>query len=400
MIAVLLAGMVMGGLLSAALITRNLPAAQEQAVATESDGSSQLLLSPSAQQKLGRLRRMINQYYYKADDLTTDQLEEGLYKGLLKALDDRYSVYYTADEYKKVTESITGQYCGIGAYLSTDLSSGYPKISGVMEGSPAQEAGLRENDIIYEVDGMDIDDMELDEVVSYVRGEEGTDVVLTIVRSTEYDTIDVTVTRRVIDSPTVESKVLDDQIGYLRIASFDTVTTDQFTENLESLYDQNIKGLIIDLRGNPGGDVDVVTAICNELLPEGLVFYMEERSGERTDFTCDGKNEIQIPLAVLVNGNSASAAEIMSGAIQDAGVGTVIGTQTYGKGVVQGLWDLPDGSAVKITVGNYFTRDGHNINGIGITPDVELELDAQAYLEDGTDNQLDKAIEIVKKGIK
>lgn len=349
-------------------------------------------INTASMQKLQMLERQINAKYYQADSLTTEQLEDGMYKGLLESLDDPYSTYYTAEEVEDLAQSLEGTYSGIGAYISTDQDTNYAKISGVIADSPAEAAGLLANDIIYKVDGEDTFGLSLDEVVSRVRGEKGTDVTLTIARSGETDYLEFTITRDDVDSPTVSSQVLDDDIGYLQITEFDGVTTNQFKKELQSLYDENVKGLIIDLRNNPGGDVDVVTAIANEIIPEGLVFYMEDRDGKRTEYTADGKNAITIPLVVLVNGNSASASEILTGAVQDSGCGTVVGTQTYGKGVVQSVYSLLDGTAVKLTIANYYTRGGNNINKVGITPDVEVELDAEQYLKDGTDTQLQTAI--------
>lgn len=354
--------------------------------------ASDSAINTASMQKLQMLERQINAKYYQADSLTTEQLEDGMYKGLLESLDDPYSTYYTAEEVEDLAQSLEGTYSGIGAYISTDQDTNYAKISGVIADSPAEAAGLLANDIIYKVDGEDTFGLSLDEVVSRVRGEKGTDVTLTIARSGETDYLEFTITRDDVDSPTVSSQVLDDDIGYLQITEFDGVTTNQFKKELQSLYDENVKGLIIDLRNNPGGDVDVVTAIANEIIPEGLVFYMEDRDGKRTEYTADGKNAITIPLVVLVNGNSASASEILTGAVQDSGCGTVVGTQTYGKGVVQSVYSLLDGTAVKLTIANYYTRGGNNINKVGITPDVEVELDAEQYLKDGTDTQLQTAI--------
>lgn len=361
------------------------------------DDSSGSAINSATIQKLQMLEEQIDQNYYQADSLTKEQKADGLYKGLFESLNDPYSVYYTAEEVEDLTESLTGTFSGIGAYISLDQTSGYPKISGVIAGAPAEAAGLLANDIIYEVDGENVSGQSLDEVVSKVRGEKGTDVTLTIVRTGETDYLKITITRDDVDAETVTSKVLEDGIGYLQITEFDTVTTDQFTEQLQNLYDQDIKALILDLRDNPGGDVDVVTAVADHIIPEGLIFYMEDRDGNQTSYSTDDEFEIQIPLAVLVNGNSASASEILTGAIQDSGCGTVIGTQTYGKGVVQTVYQLLDGTAVKLTVADYYTRGGNNINKVGITPDIEVELDAEAYLEDGSDNQLQTAIETLQK---
>lgn len=359
------------------------------------DGSNSVV-NASSVDKIRLLEQWIESKYYLADEVTQEQLEDGLYKGLVNSLDDPYSQYYTEDEIEELQQSIEGTYSGIGAYIGSDAETGYPKITGVIADSPAEAAGLLADDIIYKVDGENTGTMDLDEVVSHVRGEKGTDVTLTIARSTEVEYLEITITRDEVNSPTVTSEVLQDDIGYLQITEFDGVTTDQFRSHLQSLYDQDIEGLILDLRNNPGGDVDVVTAIANEIIPEGLIFYMEDREGNRTEYTADGKNTISIPLVVLVNGNSASASEILTGAIQDSGCGTIVGTQTYGKGIVQSVYSLRDGTAVKLTIANYYTRNGNNIHKIGITPDIVVELDGEQYLEDGTDNQLQTAIETIE----
>lgn len=364
------------------------------AVILASSGDS--AVNTATMQKLMMLENQIKSKYYQADSVTSEQLEDGLYKGLLESLNDPYSTYYTAEEVEELAQSLEGTYSGIGAYISTDQDTSYAKISGVIADSPAEAAGLLANDIIYKVDGEDTYGLSLDEVVSRVRGEKGTDVTLTIAREGEIDYLEFTITRDDVDSPTVSSEVLDDGIGYLQITEFDGVTTNQFKEALQGLYDQDIKALVLDLRNNPGGDVDVVTAIANEIIPEGLVFYMEDSDGKRTEYTADGKDAIEIPLVVLVNGNSASASEILTGAVQDSGCGTVVGTRTYGKGVVQSVYSLMDGTAVKLTIANYYTRGGNNINKVGITPDIEVELDAEQYLKDGTDTQLQQAISTLK----
>ena len=277
------------------------------------------------------------------------------------------------------------------------LTDGTNFSSGVIKNSPAEAAELMEGDIISKVDGEDMAGLELDEVVSHIRGPEGTKVTLTLIRNGE--TLEVELTRAQVNTPTVESEMKEDGIGYLQITEFDDVTVDQFTENFNSLKEQGMKGLIIDLRGNPGGSVDTVCAVAKQLLPQGMIFYMEDKDGKRTEYTCDGA-DFDLPLVVLVNEYSASASEILSGAIKDAGIGKLVGKKTYGKGIVQSVIGLGDGSAVKLTIANYYTRNGNDIHLKGIEPDVEVELDSDAYLEDKTDTQLDKAIEVLKEEMK
>ena len=357
-------------------------------------GGSASAVNEKAVDKLKLLEQYVDYYYYKTDEVTPEQKENGMYKGLLSSLGDVYSCYYTPEEYEQLTQQTEGIYSGIGAYVSKDVETGACVISGVIKDSPAAASQLREGDIISKVDDEDVIGLELDEVVARIRGEEGTTVKLTIVRGGE--TIDLEIMRAKVNSPTVDSRMLEDGIGYLQITEFDNVTVSQFEENMESLKSQDMKGLIIDLRGNPGGNVTSVCAIAEQLLPEGLVFYMEDKNGKRTEYPCKGA-DFDLPLVVLTNEYSASAAEILSGAVKDAGIGKLVGKKTFGKGIVQNIIPLEDGSAIKLTVANYYTRGGHDIHLKGIEPDVEVELDADKYLEDGTDTQLDKAVEVMKE---
>ena len=342
--------------------------------------------------KLSVLEQYIDYFYYKSSEITEEEKENGMYKGLFESLGDVYSCYYTPEEYKLLEEQTQGVYYGIGAYVSRDVETGFCAISGVIKNSPAEEAGLMEGDIIYKVNGEDMTGLELDEVVSNIRGEEGSEVTLTLVRDGK--NMEVTLTRARVNTPTVDSEMLEDGIGYLQITEFDDVTTEQFNENMAQLKAEGMKGLIIDLRGNPGGNVTTVCAIAEQLLPEGLIFYMEDKDGNKTEYKCEGA-DFDLPLVVLVNEYSASAAEILSGAVKDAGIGKLVGKKTFGKGIVQNVIPLEDGSAIKLTIANYYTRGGNDIHLRGVEPDVEVDLDTDAYLDDGTDTQLDKALEIL-----
>ena len=354
-------------------------------------------LNDEAIEKLNVLEKYIDDYYYKSSEVTKEDRQNGMYRGLFESLGDAYSCYFTPEEYQQLKEDTQGVYFGIGAYVSKDVETGAAVISGVIKNSPAEAAELMEGDIISKVDGEDMAGLELDEVVSHIRGPEGTKVTLTLIRNGE--TLEVELTRAQVNTPTVESEMKEDGIGYLQITEFDDVTVDQFTENLNSLKEQGMKGMIIDLRGNPGGSVTTVCAVAEQLLPRGLIFYMEDKNGKRTEYTCKGA-DFDLPLVVLVNEYSASASEILSGAIKDAGIGKLVGKKTYGKGIVQSVIELYDGSAVKVTIANYYTRNGNDIHLKGIEPDVEVELDSDAYLEDKTDTQLDKAIEVLKEEMK
>lgn len=344
-------------------------------------------------QKLRTLESAIDIYYYK-EGLNYEELQEGMLSGLVEALNDPYSEYYTKEELEKVTQDNEGIYYGIGAYVSMDTTLSMPKISGVIADTPAEEAGLRENDVITAVGEVSTYQMTTEEAVTYIRGEEGTTVDLTIYREGEPDYLQFTVERRKVESPTVESEMKGD-IGYIRITGFEEVTVHQFSDAYKALNEQGMKGLIIDVRSNPGGLLTSVLEISRQILPKGRIVYTEDKYGQKNEYTCDGKNEIDIPLVVLINGNSASASEILAGAVQDYGIGTIVGTTTYGKGVVQNIFALSDGSAVKLTISNYFTPNGNNIHGIGIVPDVEVELDADKYYDEGVDTQIEKALEVL-----
>ena len=362
--------------------------------------SADSIVSDDTVEKLEALEEVIDQYYYRDEDIDTEAMIEGMYAGLVDSLGDPYSVYYTAEEWQQMMEETEGIYYGIGAYVSLDTTTGFAKISGVIANTPAEESGLRENDIIYLVDGETTQGYELTEVTSMIKGEEGTTVHLTIYREGEADYLEMDVTRRKIESPTVTYEMYDNGIGYIQITEFDDVTTDQFAEALAVIKGSDAKGLILDLRSNPGGSLPVVVDIARLILPKGMIVYTEDKYGERDEYTCDGKHELDIPLVVLINGNSASASEILAGAIKDYGKGTLIGTTTFGKGIVQRVLPLTDGTALKLTISSYYTPNGNNIHGIGIDPDIECVFDSDAYYEDGVDNQLERAKQEIEKMIR
>lgn len=354
------------------------------------------LVNEESLEKLEAIEDVIEEYYYKDEDIDTEAMIDGMYAGVVESLGDPYSVYYTAEEWNQLMQETEGIYYGIGAYISLDPATSLAKISGVIPDTPAEEAGLRENDIIYQVDGESVQGLELSEIVSRVKGEEGTTVHLTLIREGETDYLEVDVDRRKIESPTVSYEMYDDGTGYIRITEFDDVTVDQFQTALDAVKEAGATGLILDLRSNPGGSLSAVVDIAQQILPKGLIVYTEDKKGQREEFTCDGKNELQIPLVVLVNGNSASASEILAGAIKDYGIGELVGTTTFGKGIVQRILPLTDGTALKLTISAYYTPKGNNIHGIGIEPDIECEFDAESYYDNGVDNQLEKAKEEIK----
>ncbi|MDE7224875.1 MAG: S41 family peptidase [Acetatifactor sp.] len=367
---------------------------QDSRQASAGNSSQEGTLSEAVADKIDTLEYMIERYYYK-DGISREDLENGIYQGLMNAVGDPYTNYFTKDDFETFMEQATGAYYGIGAYVAQDKERNYPKINSPIPGSPAEEVGLRPDDIIYEVDGVSTYDMDLDKVVSLIKGEEGTSVKITIYRDGEY--LDVTVKRRQVEIPTVEQEMLGDGMAYIRIVEFDDVTPGQFETALQASRNSGMKGLVLDLRGNPGGSVNAVVDIARMLLPEGIVVYTENKYGDRENYSCDGSNEFKPPLGVLVDGNSASASELLSGAIQDYEKGILVGTTTFGKGIVQQMLSLRDGSAIKITISSYYTPKGRNIHGIGIEPDVECPFDGEAYYGSGYDNQLEKAKEVLQE---
>ncbi len=349
-------------------------------------------------QKINLLKAAIEHYY--VEDLDEDVLADGLYSGLMKSLGDPYAEYYTPEQWIALQNSTEGIYYGIGAYMKKDTVTGYPMITGIIRNTSAEEAGISINDYVYKVDGTDVFDMNLSDVTGMIKGPEGTTVELTIIRPSTGEELSITLERRKVETPTVEYKMLEGNIGYISIAEFDAVTVDQFAEALATVKGNDMEGLILDLRGNPGGNLSAVVEIARMLLPKGLVVYTEDKYGERKEYDCDGSRCIDVPMIVLINGGSASASEILAGAIKDYGIGTLLGTTTYGKGIVQRLIALDDGSAIKLTVSHYYTPLGNDIHKVGIVPDVELEFDAEAYKEDETDNQLNRAIEMLQEKIR
>ena len=258
--------------------------------------------------------------------------------------------------------------------------------------------GIKAGDVITAIDGEDITDAELSDVVSMIKKKQDEDVVLTVQRQGE-DTQEITVKVSDVELPSVFGEMLDENTGYIQITEFKGVTAQQYEETFADLKDQGMTRLIVDLRDNPGGLLNIVCDILRDILPEGLIVYTEDKNGNRSEETCDGKNPLDMSLAVLVNGNSASASEIFAGAVKDYGIGTIVGTTTYGKGVVQSIRQLSDGSAVKLTVANYYTPNGNSINKTGIEPDVEVELDAslvnETEISHDEDNQLQEALKVL-----
>ncbi len=337
-----------------------------------------------AQQKVALILRLIESNYLQ--DVDEASITNGMLKGMLEGIDDDYADYYSAEEYTEIKNSTNGDYRGVGMIMQQDSTTGIVTIMGVYEDTPAEQAGIVAGDILVKVDDMVCAETELDDVVDSIKNGEAEQVHMVLSRNdVEYE---VDVDKGDIEIPVVGSTLLEDNIGYLRITQFTAQTSDQFAEEYASLQDQGMEAMIVDLRSNPGGLLTSVVKTLQQILPEGLIVYTETKDGTRTEYTCDGDTPIDIPLVVLVNGSTASAAEIFAGAVQDYGVGTLIGTQTYGKGIVQKTFPFTDGSAVKMTIAYYYTPNGTCIHGEGIAPDVEVELP-----EDATEDvQLKEAI--------
>ena len=346
---------------------------------TEDEG-----IGSEVEAKLNAMDSLMDLFYM--EDVDTDTAKEMIYKAYLASYGDKYTVYYTPEEYKSMMESTSGSFYGIGA-VCQKADDGSILISEAYEDAPAYKAGIRNGDKVTEVNGEDITGMDLSVAVALIKGEKGTDVNLTVMRNGEK--LSFTVTRDKIDIKTVSSKMLENNIGYIYISQFDDVTTEQFKSAVDDLQKQGITGLVIDIRNNPGGVLKTVADMLDYILPNGLIVYTETKSGKRQEYSGSDNHELNIPMAVLVNGNSASASEIFAGAMQDYDKAQIIGTQTFGKGIVQTIRPLTDGSAVKYTIAKYFTPKGQDIHGKGVTPDSIVELPDDAT----EDVQLKAAVE-------
>lgn len=352
---------------------------------TDSDG-----IGSEVEGKLNAIDSVLESFYF--GDVDDETAKDNIYKAYLSSYGDKYTMYYTSDEYKALKESTNGKFYGIGAVCQLSGEGGVLLVD-VYDNGAGYQAGLRSGDRVVNVDGRDITDMELSSAVALIKGDKGTSVTLEVIRGTERLTFSVV--RDAVEAKTVSYTLLDNNIGYLSISQFEEVTTKQFKAAVEDLQSQGMKGLVIDIRNNPGGLLDTVVGMLKYMLPDGLIVYTEDKQGNRKEYKGQDNDEFNLPLAVLVNGNSASASEIFAGAIQDYGKGTIIGTQTYGKGIVQTVKPLTDGSAIKFTIAKYFTPKGQDIHGKGVTPDMVVEYGTDADV----DTQLDAAIKNVEAQI-
>ena len=352
---------------------------------TDSDG-----IGSEVEGKLNAIDSVLESFYF--GDVDDETAKDNIYKAYLSSYGDKYTMYYTADEYKALKESTNGKFYGIGAVCQLSGEGGVLLVD-VYDNGAGYQAGLRSGDRVVNVDGRDITGMELSSAVALIKGDKGTSVTLEVIRGTERLTFSAV--RDAVEAKTVSYTLIDNNIGYLSISQFEEVTTKQFKAAVEDLQSQGMKGLVIDIRNNPGGLLDTVVGMLKYMLPDGLIVYTEDKQGNRKEYKGQDNDEFNLPLAVIVNGNSASASEIFAGAIQDYGKGTIIGTQTYGKGIVQTVKPLTDGSAIKFTIAKYFTPKGQDIHGKGVTPDMVVEYDTDADV----DTQLDAAIKNVEAQI-
>ncbi len=344
--------------------------------------------------KIENLENYVKTFFYK--DTADVDFEEGLIDGVFSALDDPYSVYFNADEFKKFREMNKGSYGGLGISISPPKDGSYITVIAPFEDTPAYKAGIKPKDKIVKVDGVKYKADEMEMAIKAMKGEPGTKVTLTILRDGKE--FDVAMNREQIVIKSVKSSLVEGNkdIGYLRITTFDEKVYSEFVENLDKLLLQGVKGLVIDLRDNPGGSLSEVVKVADRLLGKQVIVSVKDRNGDKEVFNSDNR-ELGIPYVVLVNGNSASASEILTGAIKDTKSGTIIGTKTFGKGLVQTVIPLASGDGFKLTIAQYFTPSGAYIHEKGIEPDVKLEL-AKDFnvLDKSTDNQLQKAVEVLK----
>lgn len=366
--------------------------------------------------KLETMQQAVDKYYLFDEDLT--EVEDWIYKGMMFGLNDPYTVYYTAEEYNKLTEDTEGEYNGIGVMISQNRSTGLITVIKVFANTPALEAGMRPGDILYKVEDEEVTGMDMDLLVKEkIKGKNGTNVTLTVFRQETGEYVDMTMERRHVEVETVTHEMLEDHVGYISVSQFDVITADQFKKAIDDLEKQGMEKLVVDLRSNPGGVLDTVVSMLDYILPDDLVIegdpelarvkkdqtllvYMADKDGKGKQYYCSDKHSVDVPIAVLVNGESASASEVFSGAMKDYGKATLVGTTTFGKGIVQTIIPLDNGTAIKMTTAHYYTPTGFDLHGKGVEPDVEVELKEElktkAIVDHAEDNQLQEALKALK----
>lgn len=348
------------------------------------------------------LSSYINRFYL--NDIDYGKMGNIIYKAMVSGLDDKYAAYYTKDEYKDISEKTKGEFCGIGAYISQGKNDNSLKVAGVVKGGPAEKAGIKKGDIIVEVDGENIQGKDSSYAVSKMKGKKGTNVSISVMRKGNKKPITFNIKREVIHDNTVSYKMLDNNIGYISVSAFETVTKKQFKSAVDCLEKKNEKGLIIDLRDNGGGLLDTALNMLDQILPKKLVVYTKDKNGVAEEYYTKDDKEIKIPIVILVNGNSASASEVFCGALRDYGKAKLLGTKTFGKGIVQSSFAFRDGTGLKFTTSKYYTPKGMNIHGTGFEPDIKVKSNGKmtALKESGykVDNQINAALDYLTIALK
>lgn len=359
-------------------------------------------LADKAYDKLASIEKKLEAFYF--DDVDDETIIDNICRAYLDSYGDKYTVYYDREEYSSLMESSSGSFVGIGVLVSKN-EDGTIKAEKVYDGSPAEKGGLKDGDTILSIDGVSVVDEDLDTSVARIKGEKGTEVTIEARHPGSDQTQKYVLTRDLVDYVMVDSMMLEDDIGYIEMIQFSDVTYEQFKDAYDKCLSQGAKGLIIDVRDNPGGLLTSVCDILDMLVPDGLLVYTEDKKGNRTDYKGKNPAEAEVPIVVLVNGSSASASEIFAGCMQDYGTATIVGTTTFGKGIVQSVMTLSDGTAIKFTTSKYYTPKGQDIHGNGVHPDVEIEYDYETIMSKDEitykdDNQVMKAIELLRQKIK
>ena len=361
--------------------------------------------------KLQYMEALIDKYFLFDENMTEEEqkkngtAEDWIYRGYMYSLNDPYSVYYDKDEYTSLNEENSGTYCGIGVQVSQNVYTGIITAVKVFKDSPAQEAGMLPGDILYKVEDIEATGEDLSLLVSdHIRGEEGTKVHLTVYRQSTDEYVEMDVERRMVENPTVEYEMLENKAGYISLSSFEEVSSEQFKKAVDDLTAQGMEKLIVDLRNNGGGVVQAAKEIADYLLPDGKTIVSFKGKGiDDSTYSSDDGHEVDVPIVLLVNGESASASEVLTGALKDNNWATIVGEKTFGKGIAQGVFNLPDGSGLKLTTAYYYTSSGECIHKLGIEPDVTValaeDLKSKIEIPKSEDNQLQTALEVFDEGV-
>lgn len=376
---------------------------QEKSLGTSAVKQNNKVSKRQIEAKVDAIQELVDRYYL--NKVNTSDLVNGIYRGYVYGLGDPYSRYYTEEELTQMMDASRGVYGGIGCSVKQDIKTGALTVVEVFKDGPAAEAGLKSGDIIYKVNGKNVAGQDVSAIISQTKGKEGTSVEIEVIRDGKSDPLAFHITRKKVENHTVYHKMLKGKIGYISVSEFETVTSKQFKNSIDALEKEGEKGLVIDVRNNPGGNLDTVVEMLDRMLKKGIIVYQEDKTGKKTDkkYATPDENFTK-PCAVLINGDSASASEVFAGCLQDYKKAVIVGTTSFGKGIVQSVIPFKDGTAVKLTTAKYFTPKGRNIHGIGIKPDVKVELDdnlkdkSSVSIEE--DNQIQKAAAVVKNMIK